>query len=210
MDEYISREETIKRIKEVYCVGCNSYHGVKCSACGTGDAIDIIEDAPAADVEKMSDGYHTFADLYEQRLILSAALAKNNPHAWKSKRREDGSVPFGGGWFIMGFETDEGCYTYHYELKDWDLFQCKELDKGKPWDGHTSKDVRRLLSIPSADVAPVRHGRWIFGELGPVGCDVNCSECGWGAKNVDTVMWLDYDGHKHCGCCGAKMDGGDK
>ena len=155
MDEFISREATIKRIKEVYCVGCNSYHGVKCRGCGTGDAIDIIEDAPAADVEKMSDGYHTFADLYEQRLILSAALAKNNPHAWKSKRHEDGSVPFGGGWFIMGFDTDEGCYTYHYELKDWDLFQCKELDKGKPWDGHTSKDVRRLLSIPAADVAPV-------------------------------------------------------
>ena len=55
----------------------------------------------------------------------------------------------------MGFDTDEGCYTYHYELKDWDLFQCKELDKGKPWDGHTAKDVRRLLSIPAADVAPV-------------------------------------------------------
>ena len=118
-------------------------------------AICVLHDLPAADVEKMSDGYHTFADLYEQRLILSAALAKNNPHAWKSKRHEDGSIPFGGGWFIMGFDTDEGCYTYHYELKDWDLFQCEELDKGKPWDGHTSKDVRRLLSIPAADVAPV-------------------------------------------------------
>ena len=115
----------------------------------------LIDEIPTADVEKMSDGYHTFADLYEQRLILSAALAKNNPNAWKSKRHEDGSVPFGGGWFIMGFDTDEGCYTYHYELKDWDLFQCKELDKGKPWDGHTSKDVRRLLSIPDADVATV-------------------------------------------------------
>ena len=45
MDEFISREETIKRIKEVYCAGCNSYHGVRCRACGTGDAIDIIEDA---------------------------------------------------------------------------------------------------------------------------------------------------------------------
>ena len=118
-------------------------------------AICILHDLPAADVEKMSDGYHTFADLYEQRLILSAALAKNNPHAWKSKRHEDGSVPFGGGWFIMGFDTDEGCYTYHYALKDWSLFQCEELDKGKPWDGRTSKDVRRLLSIPDADVSPV-------------------------------------------------------
>lgn len=119
---------------------------------GWMDALDNLKNAPAVDVEKISDGYHTFADLYEQRLILSAALAKNNPHAWKSKRHEDGSEPFGGGWFIMGFDTDEGCYTYHYEVKDWELFQCKELDRGKPWDGHTSKDVRRLLSIPAVSV----------------------------------------------------------
>ena len=200
MDEFISREATIKRIKEVYCVGCNSYHGVKCRACGTGDAIDIIEDSPAADVEKMSDGYHTFADLYEQRLILSAALAKNNPNAWKSKRHEDGSVPFGGGWFIMGFDTDEGCYTYHYELKDWDLFQCKELDKGKPWDGHTSKDVRRLLSMPTADVAPVRHGRW---EEASDGDGIVCPFC---RTDFCTIIY-DTEYFNYCPNCGAKMDG---
>ena len=149
MAEYIEREALYKALTTA---AVND----KFKSIGTwAKAICVLHDLPAADVEKMSDGYHTFADLYEQRLILSAALAKNNPHAWKSKRHEDGSVPFGGGWFIMGFDTDEGCYTYHYELKDWDLFQCEELDKGKPWDGHTSKDVRRLLSIPAADVAPV-------------------------------------------------------
>ena len=168
MAEYIERETFLKDIEERYCLPCKEagkdHNGCKCRACWVDDMRGDVIDAPAVDVEKMSDGYHTFADLYEQRLILSAALAKNNPHAWKSKRHEDGSVPFGGGWFIMGFDTDEGCYTYHYELKDWDLFQCKELDKGKPWDGHTSKDVRRLLSIPAADVAPVRHGRWLTWE----------------------------------------------
>ena len=56
MAEYISREATIKRIKEVYCVGCNSYHGVRCRACGTGDAIDMIEDAPTADVTPVVHG----------------------------------------------------------------------------------------------------------------------------------------------------------
>lgn len=56
MVEFISREETIKRIKEVYCIGCNSYNGVRCSACGTGDAIDMIEDAPAADVAPVVHG----------------------------------------------------------------------------------------------------------------------------------------------------------
>lgn len=56
MAECIEREATIKRIKEVYCVGCNSYNGVRCRACGTGDAIDIIEDAPAADVAPVRHG----------------------------------------------------------------------------------------------------------------------------------------------------------
>ena len=50
MAEYIKREDTVKRIQEIYCTGCNSYHGVRCRACRTGDAIDIIDDFPAADV----------------------------------------------------------------------------------------------------------------------------------------------------------------
>lgn len=140
MAEYLERETAVMRLMQDGCSAKN---------------VQTIMALPAVDIDKISDGFHTFADLYEQRLILSAALAKNNPHAWKSKRHEDGSVPFGGGWFIMGFDTDEGSYTYHYELKDWGLFQCKELDKGKPWDGHTSRDVRRLLSIPAADGEPV-------------------------------------------------------
>lgn len=161
--------------------------------------VDVFAGIPAVDVEKVSDGYHTFADLYEQRLILSAALAKNNPHAWKSKRHEDGSVPFGGGWFIMGFDTDEGCYTYHYELKDWDLFQCKELGKGKPWDGHTSKDARRLLSIPAADVAPVVHARWDGNG--------NCTNCGKHAPYW--AMASAYYTSPYCPNCGARMDGAE-
>lgn len=63
-------------------------------------------------------------------------------------------------------------------------------------------------SIPAADVAPVVHGEWIFGEIGPVGCTVKCSACGWGLNSVDPVLWVDYAGHNYCGSCGAKMDGG--
>lgn len=192
MAEYIERDAAIRALLN------DSPEQVRYSR---EDAADCIRYMDAADVEKMSDGYHTFADLYEQRLILSAALAKNNPNAWKSKRHEDGSVPFGGGWFIMGFDTDEGCYTYHYELKDWDLFQCEELDKGKTWDGHTSKDVRRLLSIPADDVAPVRHGRWEPGN--PI-----CPVCGEDKfKDLDADIWSDWM-PDFCPNCGAKMDGG--
>ena len=56
MTEYIERKATIKRIEAVYCTDCNSYNGVRCRACGTGDAIDIIEDAPAADVAPVVHG----------------------------------------------------------------------------------------------------------------------------------------------------------
>ena len=199
MTEYIEREAISEEIRKYYYKNPPNFSYGEGFDRGLDRAQRAILDAPAADVEKMSDGYHTFADLYEQRLILSAALAKNNPHAWKSKRHEDGSVPFGGGWFIMGFDTDEGCYTYHYELKDWDLFQCEELDKGRPWDGHTSKDVRRLLSIPAADVAPVVHGRWVPAfHVGD--CCYRCSEC----QFLRDAYLLDIG--NYCPNCGAKMD----
>ena len=186
MDNYINLEAAVDAVTNVYY----NTPDINLSA----DKLEAsLRRIPAADVEKMSDGYHTFADLYEQRLILSAALAKNNPHAWKSKRHEDGSVPFGGGWFIMGFDTDEGCYTYHYELKDWDLFQCKELDKGKPWDGHTSKDVRRLLSIPAADVAPVVHCRHCR--------SYNKPRLGWCSVHMDREGPDDFCGY------GVRVDG---
>lgn len=199
MAEYLEREALQAALMRKRCGVANQRYTE-----GWNDCLlrvkSMVSKAPSADVEKMSDGYHTFADLYEQRLILSAALAKNNPHAWKSKRHEDGSVPFGGGWFIMGFDTDEGCYTYHYELKEWDLFQCEELDKGKPWDGHTSKDVRRLLSIPADDVAPVAHGRWENGNpICPV-CDENKF------RDLDADIWCDWL-PPYCPNCGARMDG---
>lgn len=49
MGEYIEREAAIRHIQEVYCAYCNSHHKVMCRACRTSDAIDIVEDFPAAD-----------------------------------------------------------------------------------------------------------------------------------------------------------------
>lgn len=48
--EYIERGALIENAKRVYCADCNSYNGVRCRACGTGDMLDMIEDATAADV----------------------------------------------------------------------------------------------------------------------------------------------------------------
>lgn len=98
--------------------------------------------------ENVSDGYHTFGSLYNQRKYLFAALVKAYPEkAWKSLRHNDGEIPFDGGWFIVGIETPEGQYTYHYKLEDWNLFDCQEIPTAPPWDGHTDKDVTRLMSL---------------------------------------------------------------
>lgn len=111
----------------------------------------ICEAAHVDEIDDVSDGFHTFRQLYYQRMMLFAAIVKQNKDkAWKSLRHEDGELCFGGGWFIVGIDTPEGSYTYHYEDNYFSLFDCEELEYGKHWDGHTEKDVTRLLSLPSA------------------------------------------------------------
>ena len=111
----------------------------------------ICEVAGVTEIDDLSDGFHTFRQLYHQRMMLFATIVKQNKDkAWKSLRHEDGELCFGGGWFIVGIDTPEGSYTYHYEDNYYSLFDCEELERGKHWDGHTEKDVTRLLSLPSA------------------------------------------------------------
>jgi len=110
----------------------------------------ICEVAHVKDIGELSDGFHTFNGLYEQRMILFAALVKAyKGRAWKSYRHEDGEWCFGGGWFVVGIDTPEGSYTYHYENKYWDMFDCIDLPRAKHWDGHTEADAEtRLMSLP--------------------------------------------------------------
>ena len=109
----------------------------------------ICEVANVSDIGEVSDGFHTFNGLYEQRMILFAALVKAyKDKAWKSYRHESGEYCFGGGWFIVGIDTPEGSYTYHYENKYWDMFDCVDLPRAKHWDGHTEADAEtRLMSL---------------------------------------------------------------
>ena len=110
----------------------------------------ICEVEHVDEIDDVSDGFHTFRQLYYQRMMLFVAIVKQNKaNSWKSLRHEDGELCFGGGWFIVGIDTPEGSYTYHYEDTYYSLFDCEELDRAKHWDGHTEKDVTRLLSLPS-------------------------------------------------------------
>lgn len=98
------------------------------------------------ETDNISDGAHTFGDLYYQRMILFSVICNSRPDiSWKSKLHDDGTMY--DGYFIVGIKTPEGQYTYHYPLKYWSTFKVKELDKAPIWDGHTEKDVTRLNSI---------------------------------------------------------------
>jgi len=98
-----------------------------------------------------SDGYHTFDELYEYRMLYNAHAA----HGWlaagipvvKSWRHSDGEECFGGGWFIVTAELPAGQVSNHYEAKHWGLFKVTEVDTAPMWDGHTPKDAARRLRI---------------------------------------------------------------
>ena len=64
---------------------------------------------------------------------------------------------------------------------------------------------RHIHNAPAADVAPIRHGRWIGIPLcGSDDCE--CSECGnWCNIHVNLCGEAIQ---KYCPYCGAKMDGG--
>ena len=60
-----------------------------------------------------------------------------------------------------------------------------------------------ILKIPVADVAPVRHGRWIEKTVPEGRRYFECSNCG-AHENKHTAIKGYY-----CWRCGAKMDGGN-
>ena len=79
--------------------------------------------------------------------MIDTIVNSHKELAWKTKKHEDGTDCFGGGWFLVTIKTPKGEYGYHYENKYWNLFDCKEIPKAKYWDGYTDKDVSRLLSL---------------------------------------------------------------
>lgn len=96
--------------------------------------------------KNISDEWHTFEELYYHRMILTYIILKNYPNlSWKSKQHHDGTM-FDDS-FVVGINTTEGQYTYHYDLEHWDLFDIKELDKAPVYDGHKPDDITRLTSL---------------------------------------------------------------
>ena len=83
---------------------------------------------------------------------------------------------------------------------------------GEGFDRGLDRAQRAILDAPSADVVPVRHGRWIsLTECANEG--VYCSICKKKVWKSDYALCSHKSRNKlrsdYCPNCGAKMDGGD-
>ena len=77
-----------------------------------------------------------------------------------------------------------------------DLF-LKNVRRNAPYIYHMVAPI--ALITPAADVAPVRHGRWIDG-------DPYCPICRKDKfRGLDADVWADWK-PDYCPNCGAKMD----
>lgn len=98
------------------------------------------------DVKYVSDGYHTFDELYGHRCLLYIALclANKDKCGWK---------PHYEGWPVLYFNSSAGQITYHIDEKKFGgLFKDKiRRDDSFVWDGHTSDDVLARLARHCGD-----------------------------------------------------------
>ena len=110
------------------------------------------------DMGEVSDGYHTFNELYYYRMLYNAAFFNLLPKEWvhKSKRHHTGEECFGGGWFIVMANLPTGQVSNHYELKDWNLFKVPEKEFADEWDGHTPQEaaerIHKYLTMEQPDL----------------------------------------------------------
>lgn len=101
---------------------------------------------------QISDGYHTFDELYQHRAVLFATICNAYAgRAWKSLKHHDNTMYED--YFIVGIHTPMGQFTYHYPMSDWDMFNVPAIEYAPEWDGHTSNDVTRLLSLDGTPTA---------------------------------------------------------
>lgn len=120
----------------------------------------ILENIDTVDTNNVSDGYHTFGELYEHRIQNFITLCRTisnlrayvqgllqqpgdmTKFAWMSTLHSDGTNYEG--WFILGLGMEKGeQITYHLPISKWE--ECakfaQKLDKAPEFDGHTSQDV---------------------------------------------------------------------
>lgn len=146
---------------------------------------------PEIGIGDLSDGYHTFNELYHHRAVLFSVICNMFPEkSWKSRKHATGDMF--DGMFIVGIETPEGQATYHYNTEPyWDMFKIKELEFAPQWDGHSAADaIARISSFTDNN-----YSSWVF-----EGRPIHCKNCGY-TPNYS----LNKENSKHCPSCGKEM-----
>lgn len=95
----------------------------------------------------ISDGYHTFSELYEHRnklfINLMNLLSNGEFNVWKSHRHTD-NEQCEAGWFIAGYDDK---LSYHLPMEYWDKVNVPVVDKSL-WDGSSSQEqCERMLDL---------------------------------------------------------------
>lgn len=160
---------------------------------------------PETGIGDLSDGYHTFNELYHHRAILFSVICNEHPDiSWKSKLHHDGTMF--DGMFIVGINTPEGQATYHYDIDPyWDMFRVPELSQAPKWDGHTpAQAIERIGRLTQPENKPLTNAdrirsmsdeelaEYIFGlGNGPENCDEHCAyqdDCNAEGFNYNTCI----------------------
>ena len=104
--------------------------------------VEAINIPVKLDFSQISDGYHTFSELYKHRHMLYLYICGSRSHeCWRTKKDSNGVEA--DGWFILGWESEFGQISYHLPNEHWGLAERLNIDEVdiSPWDGHNSTDV---------------------------------------------------------------------
>jgi hypothetical protein len=145
----------------------------------------------------ISDGYHTFHELYNFRMLYNALSFNLGyqtgviPQIQKSLKHADGELCFGGGWFVVIAILPDGQISNHYPIEFWDLFQIPDVEVPTiEFDGHTPEDVVvRMDKFLRKNFNLVDH----FSNIGGVVCKLKDSQLDGGlgvklSRGVATIM----------------------
>lgn len=82
MARYINEDEFVAWVKEHWCADCQNDNGLRCRACWIDDAIDIVEEAPEADVVPRAElavrSFQDAATIYDlqKKLVVATEVLK--------------------------------------------------------------------------------------------------------------------------------------
>lgn len=102
-------------------------------------------------VKSISDGHHSFEELYHHRILLFATICNLLPDiSWKSKNHHPDDDLIFNGCFIAGINTNNGEASYHIKLKYWDIFNVRELEHAPKFSGYSPEEsIQRILNLTS-------------------------------------------------------------